>query len=57
MYYENVTVEINMISKDRWMRKKMGSDVINMSQAEDKEKIWVLDRNWTNDLLYTGQML
>ena len=57
MYYENVTVEINMISKDRWMRKKMGSDVINMSQAQDKEKIWVLDRNWTNDLLYTGQML
>ena len=50
-------VEINMISKDRWMRKKMGSDVINMSRAQDKEKIWVLDRNWTNDLLYTGQML
>ena len=45
MYYENVTVEINMMSKDRCMRKKMGSDVINMSQAQDKEKIWVLDRN------------
>ena len=57
VYYENVKVEINMISKDRWMRKKMGSDVINMSRAQDKEKIWVLDRNWTNDLLYTGQML
>ena len=37
--------------------KKIGSDVINMSQAQDKEKIWVLDRNWTDDLLYTGQML
>ena len=35
----------------------MRSDVINMSWAEDKEKIWVPNRNRTNDLLYTGQML
>ena len=26
-------------------KKKMGSDEINMSRAQDKEKIWVLDRN------------
>ena len=31
VYYENVKVEINMISKEKWMRKKMGSDEINMS--------------------------
>ena len=30
-----------------------------MSQAWDKEKIWVPDKNWTYmyDLLYTGRML
>ena len=32
------------------------SDVINMSQAQDKEEVWVPDRNWTYDL-YTGQIL
>ena len=34
----------------------MRNDVINMSQAWDKEKIWVPDKNWTYDLLYTGRM-
>ena len=33
------------------------SDVINMSQVQDKEKVWVPDRNWTYDLLYTVQIL
>ena len=28
-----------------------------MSQAWDKEKIWVFHRNWTYDLPHTGQML
>ena len=35
----------------------MRNDVINMSQAWDKENVWVPDRNWTYDLLHTGQML
>ena len=35
----------------------MISDVINMSRARDKEKMWVPDRNWTYDLLYTDRML
>ena len=25
----------------------MRNDVVNMSRARDKEKIWVPDRNWT----------
>ena len=31
------------------------NDVISMSRAWDKEKVWVLDRNWTSDLPYTGR--
>ena len=31
--------------------------MINMSRAQDKEKIWVPDSNWTYDLSYTGRML
>ena len=37
--------------------RKMRNDVINMSQAQDKEKIWVPDRNWTYDLQYTGRII
>ena len=35
----------------------MRNDVINMSWAQDKEKIWVPDRNWTYNIHYTGQVL
>ena len=34
---------------DAWYVKKDGK-VFNMSQAWDKEKVWVPDRNWTYDL-------
>ena len=33
------------------------SELINMTLAWDREKIWVPNRNWTHDLLYTGWVL